>query len=91
MQSVNLELTASFSTHHHLNPTILAKYRQVDWVFALYRNIELEEVYFVTPGQLELYFNAWEKKWHESGGKDINNPKIPVGFVRKNGRKVYPK
>ena len=33
LKSVNTLLTQSFSTHHHMNPTILAKYRKVDWVF----------------------------------------------------------
>jgi len=37
LKSVNIKLTRSFSTHHHLNPTILAKYRQVDWVMARMR------------------------------------------------------
>lgn len=39
LKSVNLDLTKNFSTHHHLNPVILAKYRQVDWIFAMYREI----------------------------------------------------
>src|SRR4051794_24714734 len=36
LKSVNTDLTKSFSTHHHINPTILAKYRKVDWIFAVY-------------------------------------------------------
>lgn len=39
LKSVNINLTKSFSTHHHMNPTIIAKYRQVDWVFAVYEGI----------------------------------------------------
>ena len=30
LKSVNIALTKSFSTHHHINPRIIAKYRQVD-------------------------------------------------------------
>ncbi|GFR09062.1 type-2 restriction enzyme PvuII [Trichonephila clavata] len=41
LKSVNALLTKSFSTHHHMNPTIIAKYRKVDWVFAIYEGIEL--------------------------------------------------
>lgn len=89
LKSVNIELTQSFSTHHHLNPVILSKYRLVDWIFAIYRNILLQEVYILTPGQLEPYFTAWESKWHNSGGKDINNPKIPVKFVRGTGKVMF--
>jgi hypothetical protein len=41
------------------------------------------------PANLEPYFAAWEAKWHASQGKDINNPKIPVKFVRANGILIY--
>lgn len=87
LKSVNIDLTGSFSTHHHLNPTILAKYRLVGWVFAVYNGIELQEVYLLEPSQLEPYFANWEAKWQTSG--DINNPKIPVKFVRANGRPIF--
>jgi hypothetical protein len=89
LKSVNIDLTRSFSTHHHLNPTIIAKYRQVDWVFGIYRGIELQQIFVMPPAALEEFFTRWERKWHESGSKDINNPKIPVDFVRRNGTKFY--
>lgn len=89
LKSVNLDLTKSFSTHHHLNPVILAKYRQVGWVFAMYRGIELACIHTMEPTHLETLFSRWETKWHAEGGKDINNPKIPVGFVIENGVLVY--
>jgi hypothetical protein len=89
LKSVNLDLTKSFSTHHHLNPVILAKYRQVGWVFAIYRGIELACIHAMDPAQLETLFTHWEQKWHRDGGKDINNPKIPVGFVVLNGKLVH--
>ena len=85
LKSVNTLLTRSFSTHHHMNPTIIGKYRKVQWVFAIYKGIELQAIYRMTPDQIEPYFSAWERKWHESGGKDINNPKIPLKFVIENG------
>lgn len=89
LKSVNLELTQNVSTHHHMNPVIIAKYRQVDWIFAFYRHIELQQVYKLTPEALEPMFSRWEKKWHDDGGKDINNPKVPVSFIRQNGELVY--
>jgi transcriptional regulator with XRE-family HTH domain len=89
LKSVNILLTKSFSTHHHMNPTIIAKYRHVDWIFAVYESIELKEIYRLTPKQLEPYYSAWEAKWHNDGGKDINNPKIPLKYVRTNGQKLY--
>jgi len=91
LKSVNVLLTQSFSTHHHMNPIILAKYRKVDWVFAVYKGIELQAIYLMKPAGLRPYFSKWESKWHESGGKDINNPKIPVKFVVQRGKLVYRK
>lgn len=89
IKSVNVLLTQSFSTHHHLNPTILKKYREVDWLFAVYEGIILQSIYFMEPNDLEPYFTRWESKWHASGGKDINNPKIPVKFVAGIGKCIY--
>ncbi|MCI0631881.1 MAG: hypothetical protein L0Y44_14650 [Phycisphaerales bacterium] len=91
LKTVNVLLTQSFSTHHHLNPVILAKYRKVHaWYFSIYEGIELVRIYRMEPSQLEVeYFAKWERKWHASGGKDINNPKIPVKFVEANGKLVY--
>ncbi|KAF0178407.1 MAG: type II restriction enzyme [Limisphaerales bacterium] len=89
LKSVNALLTKSFSTHHHMNPTILAKYRQVVWFMAVYEGIELRAIYRMTPANLEPYFSKWERKWHDSGGKDINNPKIPLKFVMEHGELFY--
>jgi hypothetical protein len=89
LKSVNALLTRSFSTHHHMNPGIIAKYRKVDWIFAVYEGIELKAIYYLKPEQLEPYFSRWEQKWHEEGGRDINNPKIPLKFVIQNGALYY--
>lgn len=91
LKTVNILLTKSFSTHHHLNPTILKKYRKVHaWYFSIYEGIELIEIYRIEPKQQEDdFFAKWEKKWHDSGGRDINNPKIPSAYVRKAGKMVY--
>ena len=90
LKTVNILKQQQFTTHHHLNPVILAKYRLVDWIFTTYEGIEMKEVYFMKPEQLEVWFTKWEKKWHADGGKDINNPKIPLVFVKANGKKLYP-
>ena len=78
-----------FTTHHHLNPTILAKYRSVPWIFALYSAIELQSIYRMEASQLEPFFVAWEEKWHTTGGKDLNNPKIPMRYVVEHGKLEY--
>ena len=89
LKSANILLTKSFSTHHHMNPIIIAKYRKVDWVFAVYEGIELKSIYLMTSSQLEEFYQKWETKWHQTGSKDINNPKIPLSFVQKNGKLIF--
>lgn len=89
LKTVNILKTPSFSTHHHLNPVILAKYRKVNWFFAIYEGIEIREIYQMEREALEPFFAACEAKWHARGGKDLNNPKIPVRFVRANGQLVF--
>lgn len=89
LKSVNIELTKSFSTHHHMNPTIIAKYRKVPWIFAIYSNITIRSVYLLMPENLEVFYSKWEAQWHEHNGKDINNPKIPVRYVMEHGHRLW--
>jgi transcriptional regulator with XRE-family HTH domain len=89
LKSVNVSLTKSFSTHHHMNPTIINKYRQVDWIFAVYEGIELLAIYKLSPADLEPFYAKWEAKWHSDGRKDINNPKIPLSHVEKVGTVLF--
>ena len=89
LKSVNIKLTKSFSTHHHMNPTIINKYRQVDWIFAVYEGIEIIEIWKLTPADLEVFYTKWENKWYKDGKKDINNPKIPLKYVRSVGEPLY--
>lgn len=80
LKSVNIWLTAGFSTNHHINVPIIEKYRQARWVFAIYEGIEMRRAFFMPAEKLEVYFSAWEEKWKEKK-KDINNPKVPLKFV----------
>lgn len=89
MKSVNILLTSGFSTNHHTNYDIIAKYRKVPWSFAIYEGIKLKEIYVMTPSQLEPIYQHWEEQLN-NGRSHLNNPKIPVKFVRANGLKVYP-
>lgn len=89
LKTVNLLRTDQFTTHHHLNPVIIAKYRKVDWIFATYEAIELKEIYRLAPQAMEHWYSRWENKWHADGGKDINNPKVPLAYVRKHGERLY--
>jgi transcriptional regulator with XRE-family HTH domain len=88
LKSVNVSLTNQFSTHHHLNPKIIAKYRLVDWIFCVYESIELKEIYYVTPDKLEPWFKKYEDKWNIDQ-KDGNNPKIPLKLVKEIGKLIF--
>jgi hypothetical protein len=79
LKSVNTDLTKEFSTHHHINPTILTKYRKVERIFAVYCGIELQSIYIVPPAVLEEYFGRGEAKWHLTK-RDIN-PTFAVGVL----------
>ncbi|GBR38867.1 hypothetical protein AA101099_1408 [Neoasaia chiangmaiensis NBRC 101099] len=88
LKSVNIHLTAGFSTNHHVNIPIIEKYRQAQWVFAVYEGIEMRRAFAVATEKLEAHFSKWEKQRTETG-KDINNPKIPLNFVCNNGETLY--
>ncbi len=88
LKSVNINLTRNFSTHHHINPVIIAKYRKVPWLFAVYEAIELRRIYRLQPADLEVFYTAWEEKWNKSQ-KDINNPKIPLTYVMGHGELLH--
>ncbi len=89
LKTLNVDRVTSFTTHHHLNPAIIAKYQKVDWVFAVYRGIELEAVYFIPVEKLESYFRKWMKAW-KANRRDLNNPKIALKFVVEHGHKIFP-
>lgn len=87
LKSLNSELVRSFSTHHHMTKIIIDKYRQVPWIFAVYKNIKLCEVYLLNPIDLEPYYNAWEITLQTRA--HINNPKIPLKHVRQYGQLLW--
>lgn len=89
LKTVNYALTTQISTHHHLNKEILGKYRKVKaWCFAIYEDIELCEIWKVSPSQLEELFQRWEAEIDRTG-KELNNPKIHLWFVQTGGECVY--
>ncbi len=89
LKTVNLLRTDQFTTHHHLNPVIIKKYRKVDWIFATYEAIELKEIFLLKPAAMEYWYKKWAHKWKADGNKDINNPKVPLSYVRKHGKQLY--
>jgi len=93
LKTLNVSLGASrgVTTHHHLNLGILAKYRSVRaWYVSLYQNISLIEIYRLTPDELAPIFDSWEARLVASGDVPLNNPKIPIAFIRQRGTLVWP-
>ena len=95
LKTVNINLTKSFSTNHHTNLERIAVFRRERWLFSEYKGIVLQKVYAVDPVALEPYFSRWEDKVRKKiadGNENahLNNPKIPLNFVKRVGRKVYP-
>lgn len=79
-----------FSTNHHLTKKTVAHYRQRRWVFAMYDDITLVETYLVEAADMEPIFMKWEAAL--GGTRDhLNNPKIPMDFVREAGTVMYMK
>ena len=93
LKSVNINLTRSFSTHHHMTLDIVKSYREVAWIFAVYEGIELVEIIRVSIEDMEPYFSDWEAKIGErlktSADAHLNNPKINLSFVRRVGEVLY--
>lgn len=78
-----------FSTNHHLNHDTIARFRNRRFVFAIYDRITLMEAYLVEAIDLEPLFERWTQVLDT---KDhINNPKIPVDWVREVGTTMYLK
>lgn len=91
LKTINRLLSRSVTTHHHLNLDILAKYRAVRaWYIAVYEGIVLKAIYKVDSASLEPKFSYWESRIR-GGMESINNPKIPLGLIEREGELVYPK
>lgn len=80
----------SFTTHHHLNLNIIEKYKQVPWYFAVYHDIELQTIYRLEPEHLEPLVANWTEQYNERQ-EELNNPKIPLKFVKEVGQIVWSK
>lgn len=89
MKSINIATSATgFSTNHHTTYDIIKKYRSEPWSFSIYRGIQLISIYVMTPQQLDPLFSHWENKLKSMS--HLNNPKIPLKYVKEKGLQVYP-
>ncbi|MBT2232290.1 hypothetical protein [Nonomuraea sp. NEAU-A123] len=89
----------SVTTEHTLTLENLRRYRSVRlWIVAVFNQSHPEAIYEVTPQALERYFMDWEQKLitqaenQVNGGapSHLNNPKIPLNFIKQNGVRVWP-
>lgn len=87
LKTLNFENGGGFTTHHHLNHDILAKYRRVEWIFAAYEGIEIRTIWLLTPSQMEPWFQKWETMLKTRN--HINNPKISRAYVATQGKVLY--
>jgi hypothetical protein len=78
-----------FTTNHHLNAGTIEKYRSRRFVFAFYEGITLVEAYLVLPRDMEPLYERWEAAL--SSKDHLNNPKIPIDYVREVGTVMYLK
>jgi len=78
-----------FSAISNTAKEIINKYRAVKaWCVAIYNGIELMEIWKVSPSILEPAFLKWESDIDRLNGRPLNNPKIPIRYVRA-GELVY--
>lgn len=90
MKTLDLDRNVrGFSTNHHLNMGTIAKYRGRRFVFATYNTTVLQEAYMVTPEDMEPIYQKWERML--KGRDHLNNPKIPLDYVRDVGVVMYLK
>lgn len=87
IKTLNFENKGGFTTHHHLNHDILAKYRKVEWIFAAYEGIEIRTIWLVKPEQMEFWFQKWEKMLETRS--HLNNLKIARAYVITHGKILY--
>lgn len=75
------------TTNHHLNASIIEKYRTVPWSVSIYDGIHLKKIYVVGNEQLQPLFANWEEQLQTV--ESINNPKIPLSYIEENGVLIY--
>lgn len=104
LKTINIDSKSNpqgFSTNHHVNNARIEAFRKERWLFSIYHGIHLDEVYAVSPKDLEDYFVKWEKDLNKQiedaikNGDPIdkihkNNPKISIKKVKQRGVKIFP-
>ena len=87
IKSTDVNAKVGFGTSHHLNMSILDRYRVHTFIFAIFDGVTLLEAYRVRTEDLEPLFQQWEDRLFDTD--HLNNPKIPLALVREVGDIVY--
>ena len=88
IKTLNSKISTGFSTNHHINESIISKYRSAKWIFAVFENIEMKKIYYCEPILLDTFFRKWTDKCFITESH-INNPKIPLQNVEKYGHLIW--
>jgi hypothetical protein len=85
------------TTEHTLTYANIERYRRAYlWIVAVFAQSTPELIYEIPPSELEPFFQKWEsqlRRQDQDGMTErnhINNPKIPLVFVRQHGVLVWP-
>lgn len=88
LKSLNvLNRNKTFTTCSLITDAVLDRYEQCYWAFSLYKNTTLISIFVMHPHQLSEYFNEWRNKIRNA--VRLNNPKIPLSFVKRYGYEIY--
>lgn len=92
LKSVNIDTKArGFSTDHHTTFELLDRFNSVPWLFSIYRGTKLDSIYITSPGDLSDWIDKQKNLLTSKGvGAHLNNPKIPIKFVKTHGKLFYP-
>lgn len=94
LKTINLintkgELKTSYpgvTTEHTLRQENLERYRACDaWLIGVFKGNQPLDVWVLPSAKLEPFYMAWEEKIARAPNHELNNPKIPMGFVAVEG------
>jgi hypothetical protein len=90
LKTINLintkgELRTSYpgvTTEHTLRQENIDRYRACDaWLIGVFKGNRPLDIWVVQSRSLEPYYQLWETKIAAAPNSELNNPKIPMGFV----------
>jgi hypothetical protein len=74
------------TTEHTLRQQNVDRYRACDaWIIGVFIGNRPLDVWVVPSAALEPYYCEWERQIAAAPNHELNNPKIPIGFVAKVG------